>query len=76
MKTSSEFIGQIFVIQGGNTYFKSESEKINLFDMNTMLCPIKVNSNTIELTSCYCILDLLCVKSDNYACLIDPLWEQ
>ena len=28
-----------------------------------MLCPIKVNSNTIELivhTSCYCILDLLC----------------
>ena len=30
-----------------------------------MSCPIKVNSNTIELTvltSCYCILDLLCVK--------------
>ena len=30
-----------------------------------MLCPIKVNSNTIELTvqtSCYCVLDLLCVK--------------
>ena len=29
-----------------------------------MSCPIKVNSNTIELTvqtSCYCILDLLCV---------------
>ena len=29
-----------------------------------MLCPIEVNSNTIELTvhtSCYCILDLLCV---------------
>ena len=29
-----------------------------------MLCPIKVNSNTIELTvhtSFYCILDLLCV---------------
>ena len=29
-----------------------------------MLCPIKVNSNTIELTahtSCYCVLDLLCV---------------
>ena len=27
-------------------------------------CPIKVNSNTIELavhTSCYCVLDLLCV---------------
>ena len=31
-----------------------------------MLCPIKVNSNTIELTvhtSCNCILDLLCVTS-------------
>ena len=30
-----------------------------------MLCPIKVNSNTIELTvptSCYWVLDLLCVK--------------
>ena len=28
-----------------------------------MLCPIKVNSNTIELTvnTCYCVLDLLCV---------------
>ena len=36
-----------------------------LIDINTMLCPIKVNSNTIEITvhpSCYCILDLLCVK--------------
>ena len=32
----------------------------------TMSCPIKVNSNTIELTvhtSCYCVLDLLCVKT-------------
>ena len=29
-----------------------------------MLCPIKSNSNTIELTVhtyCYCVLDLLCV---------------
>ena len=29
-----------------------------------MLCPIKVNSNPIELsvhTSCYCVLDLVCV---------------
>ena len=29
-----------------------------------MSCPIKINSNTIELTvhtSCYCALDLLCV---------------
>ena len=33
-------------------------------DMNTKLCPIKVNSNTIELivyTSCFWVLDLLCV---------------
>ena len=29
--------------------------------INMMLCPIKVKSNTIEV-SCYCILDLLCVK--------------
>ena len=32
---------------------------------NTMLCPIKVNSDTIELIvhiSCYCVLDLLSVK--------------
>ena len=31
-----------------------------------MMCPIKVNSNTIELTvqaSCYYVLDLLCVTS-------------
>ena len=36
-------------------------------DVNAMLCPIKVNSNTIELTvhtSFYCILDLLCVTWD------------
>ena len=34
-------------------------------DINTMLCPFKDNSNKIELTvhtSCYCVLDLLCVK--------------
>ena len=33
-------------------------------DINTMLCPIIVNSNTIKLTvhtSCYWDLDLLCV---------------
>ena len=33
-------------------------------DINTMLCPIRFNSNTIELTvhtACYCVLDLLCV---------------
>ena len=34
--------------------------------INTMLCPIKVNSNTILLTvhtSCYRVLDLLCFNS-------------
>ena len=34
-------------------------------DIYTMWCPIKVNSNTIELTvhtSCFCVLDLLCVS--------------
>ena len=39
------------------------SNKI-LDDENNMLCTIKVNSNTIELTvhtSCYWVLDLLCV---------------
>ena len=33
--------------------------------INTMSCPIKVNSNTTELTvctSCYCVLDLLSVN--------------
>ena len=35
-----------------------------LNDINTMSCPIENNSNTIELTvhtSCYWVLDLLCV---------------
>ena len=34
-----------------------------------MSCPIKVNSNTIELTvltACYWVLDLLCVKCTTY----------
>ena len=38
----------------------------------TMLCPIKRNSNTIEFTvqtSCYCVLDLLCVKIDWKCCV-------
>ena len=37
-----------------------------LYHINIMLCPIKVNSNTIELivhASSYCVLDLLCVTS-------------
>ena len=36
-----------------------------LNDINIMLCPIKSDSNTIELTvhaSCYWFLDLLCVS--------------
>ena len=40
-----------------------------LNDINTMSCPIKVYSNTIELTfhtSCYCVLDLLCVTNYYY----------
>ena len=35
-------------------------------NINTMLCPMNVNSNTIELTvrtSFYCILDLICVTT-------------
>ena len=39
-----------------------------------MLCPIKLNSNTIELTvhaSCYWVLDLLCITvSEN--CIVVP----
>ena len=37
-----------------------------MFYINTVLCPIKVNSNTIEVTmhtSCYCVSDLLYVTS-------------
>ena len=44
-------------------YWNSNEIKI---DINVILCPFKVNSITIELTvhtSCYCILDLLCVNS-------------
>ena len=36
--------------------------------INTMSCPIKVNSNTIELivhTSCYCVSDLFFVEVEN-----------
>ena len=35
-------------------------------DINTISCPIKVNSNEIKLTVhtyCYCVLDLLCVTT-------------
>ena len=40
-----------------------------LFQWNTMMCPIKVNSNTIELimhTFCYFTLDLLCVSLSRF----------
>ena len=31
-----------------------------------MLCPIKVNNNTMHI-SCYCVLDLICVIFTNFA---------
>ena len=36
-----------------------------MYRINTVMCPIKVNSNTVELavhTTCCCILDLHCVN--------------
>ena len=39
-----------------------------LNDINTMSCPIKINSNTIKLTvhtSCCFVFDLLCVNHSN-----------
>ena len=36
-----------------------------------ILCPIKVNSNTIEFTAhtfCYCVLDLLCANTSSLFC--------
>ena len=44
-----------------------------------MFCPIKVNSNTIELavhTSCCCILDLLCATSINISFEINLFFVQ
>ena len=35
-----------------------------MYHINTVLCLMKVNNNTIELkvhTSCYCVSELLCV---------------
>ena len=51
-----------------------------------MLCPIKINSDTNELTvhtSCYCVLDLLCVKApksmwylvDDFAWITSKKWS-
>ena len=43
------------------------------YQINTVLCLIKVNSYTIEFavhTSCYCISDLLCVSSLFYVSLL------
>ena len=37
-----------------------------LYNINTVLCPVKINNNTIELTVhtfCYWVLDLLCVTN-------------
>ena len=47
-------------------YQHSYTNTVETGDINTMSCPIKSNSNTIELTvhtSCYCVLDLLCVST-------------
>ena len=46
-----------------NYFVLSISNEI-VIDINTMLCPIKSNSNTIKFTvhtSCYFVLNLLCV---------------
>ena len=57
-----------FLLTGGS--LKIEIKNIWLIVVtlyNTMQCPVKVNSNTIELTvhtSCYCVLDLLSVNGD------------
>ena len=43
--------------------------------INTILCPIKVGSNTIELrvrTSCYFVLDLLCYSVWSFPSLLVP----
>ena len=48
-----------------NLVSKNDSGTLHNTYLNAMLCPIKVNSSTIELTmhtSCYCVLDLLCVN--------------
>ena len=42
-----------------------------------MSCPIKVNSYTIELTvhtSCYCVLDLLCINHLNIGLFLPLLY--
>ena len=44
---------------------QSSVGQMTIIYINTTSCPIKVNSNTTELTvhtSCYCILDSLCVN--------------
>ena len=54
-----------------------------LNEINTMSCPIEINSNTIELTMhtfCYLVLDLLCVitkaeAKTTRAYFIGPSWR-
>ena len=51
----------IWVLVNGEYWISN----VILNDINTMLCPIQVDSNTIELTvhtCCYYVFDLLCVK--------------
>ena len=50
-----------FKWESGDMYIELLMNILN--DINTMLCPIKNNSNTIELTvhrTCYWVIDLLC----------------
>ena len=61
------FLRQPVVISG--TVFSNATKLTKYLFIDTVLCLIKVNSNTIELivrTSCYCVLDLLSVKIKNY----------
>ena len=50
---------------------------MRLLLINTFFCPIKVNSNTMELTvhtSCYYVLDLLCVITTDWDWALFQHW--
>ena len=51
------------------SFISSQHKQGRKYHINTMLCPIVINSNTIELTvhtTCYCVLDLLCVSCKTF----------
>ena len=57
----------IFIWESGDFFFYFHTMFVFplVTIINTVLCPIKVNSNIIELIvppSCYFVLDLLCVN--------------